>query len=295
MALSIGIDSNVEKWKTCLIENGSALELHTFEGAEATFSYVEQICALYPEPTIGLSTQLNISFGPLNVLSEPQLLQLVLEENLRNDNIKREFTKLANALNLSSYSIPAVRNLLSIPHYRKINRGDMGGPQTLCSLVTLLYRMLQQEAAWSEMNFLYLELDTNAKSILVVKDGQIVDGMHVTTTLYNAPNRDTFLEQDEEIIEQAFWEGLTQDLAGLLAIHHLEDIVLLDRTSPSDMKRGSQSIIDRLSDNYQFYLYPRHEADPEAFEVALGAALVAEGLYHSGLTAEIVSHLQIQL
>jgi len=142
---------------------------------------------------------------------------------------------------------------------------------------------------------MYLDVEHNSRSIIVVEDGRIVNGLGENAGTYHAygvgqqegidsgDGSDTM--EDEVIAEQAFWEGLTQDLAGLMAIHHLEDIVVTGQRK--------DAAIERLEDTYQFYCFPHHTYEQEGFEAAIGAAIIAEGLYYPGLAAEIVERLQL--
>lgn len=86
--------------------------------------------------------------------------------------------------------------------------------------------------------------------------------------------------------ERALWEGLTQDIAGLIAIHHIEDMVV-----SGDFQ---EEFIERFAENYQVYLFPSSEADAPGFEGALGAAVLAGGLFLPGKAREIVDQLSIR-
>jgi predicted butyrate kinase (DUF1464 family) len=162
------------------------------------------------------------------------------------------------------------------------------------------------------MRFLCVKVDQDTKSILVVEDGRIVNGIgdipggmrallhgvpgYVDGSFLNADDGREFNEQELEhrggatyvlrASEQAFWEGLTQELAGLMAIHHLEDVVVTGE--------NKAALIERFADSYQVYLFPYSELDVEGYESALGAAVIAEGLYSPGLTSEVVVRLQVR-
>lgn len=291
VTLSIGIDYSDKRWKMCVMENGLAVEYVAFGDVHAAFSYLEKTCALYPEPIIAVSSHLGTSFHLLPPFSESYSLQ----RRDASEDLPRDFHEFLLALervNLKSYSLPAIKYLASVPRYRKLYRGQMGGSDKLCAVTTLLHRMRQQEAAWSEMRFFYLEISQSSRSILVVKDGHIVDAIDGTVALDVAEwGQEDAGGIDGDLIIQAFWEQVTQDLAGLMAIHHFEDVVIMDHRSLTNTNDAHGSIIDRLGDNYQYYLFPRTESDPAGFQIPLGAALFAEGLYRPGLSAEVVERL----
>ncbi|GAC1635173.1 MAG: hypothetical protein NVS4B7_21490 [Ktedonobacteraceae bacterium] len=79
-----------------------------------------------------------------------------------------------------------------------------------------------------------------------------------------------------------------------MAIHHFEDIVVIDRRSSIQDKLDKSTVVDRLGDTYQFYLFPRSEAELEGFETAIGASLIAEGLFRPSLASEVVDRLQVK-
>jgi predicted butyrate kinase (DUF1464 family) len=282
MALSIGIDYKVGNWKTCLAENGQTLELLTLNDAQSTCSYIEQTCARYPEPVIGFSSQLGTSFVPLRNAAQMQGDLKAGEEAVQRD--LQDLLRATTALNLKSYSLPGVKYLPSVPHYRRLKQGHMGTSDRLCSVATLVYRMRQQDAAWPEMRFLYLEAGPTSHSITVIENGRIVDGIGKVYALADE-------EATQGDVEQAFWEGLVQDLSGLMAIHHFEDVVLVDHVVASEEQEQRSTVVEHLGDNYQFYLFPRQESEPEGFEAAIGAAILAEGLHQPGLAAEVTEHL----
>jgi len=283
MTMSIGIDYKAGTWKTCFTENGQTIELCTFGNSDATLAYIESICAVYSEPIIALSSALETTLCSMQALLEEQ------EHSATPADVADLHTFLVaiGSFNAKNFHLPALKSLKSIPRYRKRKRKDMGNTDKLCSVTTLLYRMRQQEASWPEMRFLYLEVGEDDRSIVVVKDGRIVDGMTVDIEAVAE-------EEDEDEQEQAFWEGLAEDVAGLMAIHHFEDIVVIDRRSSAQDTLKKRTVVDRLGDTYQLYLFPRSESEPAGFETAIGASLIAEGLFHPSLASEVVDHLQVR-
>ena len=270
MVVSIGIDCNKEDWRACLLENGRTLELQPLRDVRSALEYINQRCILYPEPIIAVSA----SCG---------------------GHQTHDFLQMLEAVHFNTYKIPPINQLASIPRYRKHYGLDTGSSSTLCSVATLAFRMRKQEASWQELRFLYLEAGYLSRSIVVVEDGRIVNGIGETPAGYYACQHDEIGlcdrqdqsadETDETMAEQAYWERLTGDLAGLLAIHHFEDIVVAGQRK--------EEVVERLEDRYQFYLFPHEEYEQQEFDAAIGAAIIAEGLYHPGRAAEVVERLQI--
>jgi predicted butyrate kinase (DUF1464 family) len=277
MSISLGLSYNVGNWKTCLIENGQALEFFSFVDHVALRAYLEHTCTLYPEPTIVVSTDLEIPFTSLIKVSRAYLEDMILQRY--NSEQKDSLLKLLIAAGHSSincYFAPSVRYLPTLPPYRLLMRESLGTSNQVCAVASLLSQLRAREAAWSEMNFLCLEVNANFRSILVVEGGQIINGMSSMTRSH---------EQFQEACERAFWEGMTQELAGLMAIHHLDDMVIAGQRK--------EDFNERFADSYQVYLFPYSRPDFEGFEAASGAAVIAEGLYGHNASAEIVERLQI--
>lgn len=278
MSVSLGLSCNMGNWKTCLMENGQALEFFSFVDHVALRAYLEQTCTLYPEPTIVLSTDLETPFTSLIKISRTCLEDMILQRYTSEQ--KDPLLKLLIATghsSINSYFAPSVRYLPTIPPYRLLMRESLGTSNHVCAVVSLLSQLRARESEWSEMNFLFLEVNANFRSILVVEDGQIINGMSSMTR-----SQEQFLEA----CEQAFWEGLTQELAGLMAIHHLDDIVIAGQRK--------DAFNERFADNYQVYLFPYSQPDLEGFEAASGAAAIAEGLSSHTPSAEIVERLHIR-
>ncbi|MDQ2906053.1 MAG: DUF1464 family protein [Chloroflexota bacterium] len=303
MSLTIGIDYDVASWKTCVMENGRVVDLSSFASPAAMFTSIEHTCARYPEPCIALAMGLGAPLVSPGQLTEQQRSQLIPASWDEHDRLAAQgFLIDIIALNVSSFALPGVRHLPAVPAYRKLRHLDMGSAGKVASVVLLLQRLHEREAAWSEMRFLFLEAHSYARSILVIEDGQVINGTGETVGSLVLPARSTpaseaegFQQVDEREaakhgaseaeFEQAFWEGLMQDVAGLLAIHHHEDIVVAGQRA--------HDLSERLGDTYQLYLFPHSESEPEGFEAPLGAALIIDGLHRSGSAAEVVTRLRI--
>lgn len=279
MALSLGIEYGASVWYTSLMEDLTLQETQLFLSANTLLAYVENICACYPEPVVTMATRTRSdrALADVNAVDETEDVQAVIEA--------------IKTMSLTSYRIPEISQLASIPRYRKLNRAHMGSSSMLCSVATLLYRMRLQEAAWPEMRLFFLSLSETARSIAVIQDGFVVDG--IARVQHEALHHDEADDEVRQLVEAAFWEGLTQDLAGLMAVHHCEDIVLLTQNEPAGMRRLHSEVIDHLGDLYPCYLFPTHTGEPDGFEAALGAAIIGEGLHGGGVTAEVVERLHL--
>jgi predicted butyrate kinase (DUF1464 family) len=183
-------------------------------------------------------------------------------------------------MNLHSYLLPSLRYLPGIPLHRKVSSRFLGSSNDVCIVAALLSGLREREATWPEMQFMCVQVNRRFRSIHVLENGCIVNGMVAALP---------FDWQDERMraeYERALWEGLTQDMAGLMAIHHIEDIVV-----SGDFQ---EEFIEHFAENFQVYLFPSDKAETPGFEGALGAAVLAEGLFLSGKAREIVDQLGIR-
>lgn len=62
------------------------------------------------------------------------------------------------------------------------------------------------------------------------------------------------------------------------------------------LRQGLQIIagIERLGEQYQLYIFPRYELETEGYDMAVGAAIIAEGLAGVGPMAEVIERLRIR-
>ncbi len=320
MTLSIGIDFDNETWRTCMMEDGQTLELCSFGNSTAALAYVERSCALYPELPIVVASNFETTVRALH----GNRFQAIDEMHVGNvtegqASEVNSFLIVIGTMNLNSFCAPSVKYLPGVPMYRKLMRPHLGSPGSLCAGAALLHGLRAREAGWSEMQFLFVRAGYESRSILVIEDGRIVNGIGETweysrrrarALMNGTPNPHSGSYSDERddkrlkmqemghgetttersdvesASEEAYWEGLTQELAGLMAVHQFEDIVVV-----GDYK---EAFIERFSDSYQIYLFPYNRSEHEGYESALGAAVIAEGLYGTGLTVEVVERLQIR-
>ena len=281
MALSIGIVRQGNTWKTCMTEQGKLVEQLTFENAMKTLAYLTQTCVQYPELTLAVSLACETPFQALRDATERQWEALLtFPFNDWTISEAREFLIAVKEINLHSYLIPSMRYLPGIPLYRKLSSRSLGSSNDICVVAALLSRLREREATWSEMQLFCVQVNRQFKSIQALEDGCIVNSL-ATEIASNA-----FDMQMQVEYERALWEGLTQDIAGLMALHHIEDLVVL-----GDYQ---EEFIDHFAENYQVYLFPSTEADTPGFECALGAAVLAEGLFLAGKAHEIVERLSIR-
>ena len=280
MAVSVGVMRDGDAWNACMLEDGHVLESIAFESAASALAYVERVCADYPELSLAISLESETPFLALSAMSDQQLESISIStDDTLDAQQARELLIAMRNINLHSFLMPSIKYLPGVPVYRKLLRATLGTSNDVCAVAALLYRLREKEATWPEMHFLCVRVGDQRRSIQVVEEGQIVNGIAASTQL-------VVQEELQAFYEQALWEGLTQDMAGLMAVHHIEDIVVLGKYQ--------DALSEHFADKYQVYLFPANEADMVGREAALGAAIIAEGLYLPGLASEVVERLHIR-
>ncbi|GCE16405.1 DUF1464 family protein [Dictyobacter kobayashii] len=281
MAIYIGIDYTDTGAKICLTEDDALLEWRHFQDPIALQTYLQRACASYLVVSIAVAI--------------PGETELVSLDNRPVDQWKiapayKDFLSLLPSLSPQSYILPSIRYLPTIAAHRRLLRADFGSSATLCRIASLLYQMRKQDAPWSELTFHHLELLNNAYRLAVIKNGQLIDGVGEWRVFSEAGEVEENSQAREELVSQALFEQLTRELAAMLAIHHSEDIVVLEHTQQPAASR-KEMIIEYFADHYQFFHYPQSETELIGFEAAQGAAILAHGLSRPGLAAEVVQQL----
>lgn len=113
----------------------------------------------------------------------------------------------------------------------------------------------------------------------------------------------TYMMEQEQLIEQYTFENTAQTtsyLAHTCARYpELTLAVSLGGDSPfltlsDSTPRQQEEFIEHFAETYQVYLFPSDEVDAPGFEGALGAAVLAGGLFLPGKDREIVDQLSIR-
>jgi hypothetical protein len=280
MTVYIGIDCSSQPWKTCVTEHDRTLECSEFEDVFDLYRYLERLQDSHLAISIGLASQPEAALLSLPSWYTDQKSQTHCEATAQ---AQYDFLIALKDSSPTGYLLPAIKYLPTIPAHRCLLRSSLGSAEMLCIVMTLLYQMRQQGADWSELTFGCLELMDTSYRLVVLRNGQIIDG----TTLWQPFRANAGGEVTEDLLEQAMLEQLSRELAALMAVHHCEDVVLLDHTSDG----RKESIIEYFADLYQIFLFPSAPSEPAGFEVARGASLLAAGLSQPGPAAEIVQHL----
>jgi predicted butyrate kinase (DUF1464 family) len=218
------------------------------------------------------------------------------------------FTSLVRTFRESSLPVvflPGVIHLPTVPSHRKLNRIDLGTPDKLCVAALALKK--------SRVPFLLVEMGSAFTACLVLKDGQVVDGLGGTAgpiglasggawdgemayLLSPLAKADLFAGGVASVPDRAegrtaFREGLVRTAAGLRAVTPFDQIVLSGRA----LETEPQLVEAVVADLSRFAVVHRLESLPGAWvkHAAQGAALIADGLA-GGANANLVQQLRLR-
>ncbi|GCE02851.1 hypothetical protein [Dictyobacter aurantiacus] len=281
MGVYMGIDCLPADWRICLAQDETPLEWKHFQDDGVLQTYLQQACFRYPDISIAVATS-----GENRFMSLAQWR----DEPVMGEQICEDAASFLLPLSLQGHLLPSVQYLPTIAAHKRAMRPSLGSAASICHIAYLLYQMRMQDAPWLELTFYYLELLDNAYRLVVLQHGQLVDGSGEWKVLPVADCREVDSQKRKDVERQALLEQLTRELAAMMAIHHIEDIVVLDHTTqPAALRK--EVIIDHFADRYRFFHYPQLETELADFEAAQGAALCAYGLSRPGLAAEVVRQL----
>jgi predicted butyrate kinase (DUF1464 family) len=288
---SLGIDCGTGSWKTALLESDSPPVLRSFASPDEVVGYIRDVDERAPGLPIVLPSGFGIPIRRVQALDDRDLFEIALRREAPDARGLSRFLRSLQQTALNAYCIPAVKLLPTVPIHRKVNRIDMGTSDKLCAVAFVLDRLSDRGAAPDRLDFIMLEVGQAFRAIVAVRAGRIVDGLggtaggigprcrgsldgelaylydwHHKALIYGGGARD--IEARFGAYGQtAFWESLEKDLLMFVHFHNLKTVFVAGRGKQEARRRlGPRFAVEALTD------------DPEGFEAAIGAALLADGI-----------------
>jgi predicted butyrate kinase (DUF1464 family) len=296
--LSLGIDHDTTAWRAATWDEDRAAELRTFARPSELWDFVQELVTLHPAIPIVLPSGFGIPVTRVAEIMDRDIGEMTLVLGRPIADELGTFLAEARRRSLRAFCIPAVKLLPSVPSHRKVNRLDLGTADALCAAAWALHCLQATGRPYEACNFLLLHTRIDARSLLVVLEGRIVDGIGATVgqgdslperlraVLRSRPGGRSRPARVNDIQsrsagcgDRGLWEATTKESLGLLDFHRLSEVI------PTGVRRieCGQAVGARL---------PLVElpAQPDGYEAALGAAVVAAGLT-GGPTASLVERL----
>jgi predicted butyrate kinase (DUF1464 family) len=226
--------------------------------------------------------------GPDCTEAQRRLMTLVRPDDDRPAGVLG-FSRLVEAFCASELPVvflPGVIHLDTVPAHRKHNRIDLGTPDKLCVAALAL-------ALWPRRSLCVVELGSAFTACVVLAGGQIIDGVGGTAGavgwraagawdgelayLLSPLRKEDLFSGGAESSPELFVESLTRTVAGMLAVHHaLDAIVLSGRLLDSEPEVGAlaERALSRLSAVGRLGSLPGARVK----HAAQGAAVLADGL-----------------
>jgi predicted butyrate kinase (DUF1464 family) len=296
--LSLGIDFDTTAWRAAVWDEDRAADLQTFGGVEELWEFVDGLCSVHPATPIVLPSGFGVPLTRVAEIMDQDIFEMTLERRWQSADTLGRFLAEARRRALRAYCIPAVKLLPSVPPHRKLNRVDLGTSDVLCAAAWAIHCLGSADHPRNTCDFVLLHTRPSTRSLLVVRAGQVVDGIGASTGhlelgqseslcgLASRPAHDRTTNRATDASDrvagysqEARCEALQKEVFGLLGFHKLSRVILtgVRRAEISQTLKGQLPITSL-------------PAPPDGFEPALGAAVVAAGLT-GGPTAELVEHL----
>lgn len=299
--LSLGVDFDTTAWRVAAWDEDRAADLHTFGSTEELWEFVDVLRSVHPATPLVLPSGFGVPLTRVAEIMDQDIFEMTLERRWQSTDTLGRFLAEARRRALRAYCIPAVKLLPSVPPHRKLNRVDLGTSDVLCAAVWAIHCLSSAEHPRSTCDFVLLHTRPGARSLLVVRAGQVVDGIGANTGhpelgqsepfcgLASQPAHDRTVNRatgaSDRVAgysQEARCEALQKEVFALLGFHKLSRVIL------TGVRRAE--ISQTLKEQLPIASLP---TPPDGFEPALGAAVVAAGLT-GGPTAELVEHLGLR-
>ncbi|MFP3260663.1 MAG: DUF1464 family protein [Sulfolobus sp.] len=120
----------------------------------------------YRPNTVAMPSGHGLPFVKSSEINDKEIFLLTLADPEKEGHL-RNFLRASKFLLPNAYTVPGVIELESVKKYKKINVIDMGTADKVAS--AFFYRTIYD-------SFVLFEVGTNFSSIIVVRDGKIIDG-----------------------------------------------------------------------------------------------------------------------
>lgn len=296
--LSLGIDYDGTVWRAAAWDEDREADLRTFAGTVELWDFLDDLISLHPAVPIVLPSGFGVPVTRAEDILDQDIVEMTLQAGPPVADGLGKFLAEARRRPLRAYCIPAVKLLPSVPPHRKLNRLDLGASDALCAAAWAIHCLEATGRPHAACDFVLLHTRTRATSLLVVREGRIVDGVGATggpvdparngalaalgsRPGWGAGSRRTTDAQSRAMggEQAASWEAIEKESLGLLGFHKLSEVI------PSGVRRIE--ITQVLGQRLPLVQLP---VPPDGYESALGAALIAAGLT-GGPTAPLVERL----
>jgi predicted butyrate kinase (DUF1464 family) len=298
--LSVGIDYQAGVWRLALWDEDREAILQSFSDLARLLGCLDDVCASSPAVPIVLPSGFGIPLTRARDLLDRDIGEMTLASN-DDDTGLASLLAEARPRYPRAFCIPSVKLLPSIPLHRKRNRLDLGGADALCAAVWGLYSLRRAGRSPAALSFLLGAIDRTGRTLIVVREGRVVDGLGRTAAglVEATPTRWRELlerrglglrrardperpEADGRGDAVAFWEGVAKEIHALLHYYGLPELIL----SGERRAEAAAALGDGLASLPAV-------APTDGYEAALGAAVLAGGLT-GGPTAWIVDALGLR-
>ncbi len=301
---SLGLDfQDSGEWRAALWDEDRAVDLRSYAQVAPLWDLIEDVLGANPATPMVLPSGFGVPVMRARDLLDQDISEMTILSGGEPGRTLAEFLDEARRRAPRAFCIPSVKLLPSIPLHRKLGRVDLGAAEALCAAVWTIHWLQHSGQAPAGSDFLLLHVAADARTILAVRAGRIVDGIGGTagglgataaagrqrllTSLGPAAKWRRGTGGEAEALApgsglRAHWEAVEKEALAFLGCHRLPAVVITgDRRF-----EASSALEGRLPGALTL-------ASGDGYEAALGAAVIAGGLT-GGPTAPLVDHLGIR-
>lgn len=178
----IGVDPGTNSFDIYGLDNGHIsidITIPTKRVMESPKILLEAIQSQEKFDLLAAPSGFGLPFKRVQDLTERDLFEMVLKKPGSPETMGlQKILEYIKTTNWNTITIPGVKLLPTVPIHRKINKIDMGTADKVCAVAVGIRDLIEtNNIPATETNFILVELGSGFSAIMVVENGQIIDGI----------------------------------------------------------------------------------------------------------------------
>ncbi len=174
--ITAGIDVGTKDSCVIVMKNDKIVEFFKTNDLRRDLNDLIEFLRIHSPKAIGCGFGYGLPVKRLSDVDERDLEYMTLSFDKPLMGVRRLINALKEEFGNISFTIPSVKLLPTVPHYRKFNRIDMGTSDKVCSTALAITKLRERGVKFKEQNFVLVEGGYGFNAFVAVKEGKIVDG-----------------------------------------------------------------------------------------------------------------------
>ncbi|WP_457548674.1 DUF1464 family protein [Archaeoglobus sp.] len=179
--ITAGIDVGTKDSCITILKDGRIIDYILVDKLKDEINDVVSFLRNYSPQAIACGFGYGLPVKRLSELNERDLTLLTLSFDKPIMGVRTLIEALRKNFGDTSYTIPSVKLLPTVPAYRKLNKIDMGTSDKVCSVALALVKLKDEGLNLCNQNFVFVEGGYGFNSFIAVRNGKIVDGLGGTS------------------------------------------------------------------------------------------------------------------